>query len=151
MKMNILILLFAFFALNSCKDVIGLDSNLEKDLLKKKLSPSDSLNFLTIHDLDFGSLKIGTANHDFVSIVNNSSKDTILIYKLDSTDKSGLFSYNFPQGFPFKVNPGEDINLTNKIEVHFIADDFKLNYHYDTLVINNNKNFVIKIKAKVRG
>ena len=150
MKKSIIILIFSVFAFNSCRDVIGLDSNIDKELLKKKLSSSDSLNFLTIHDLDFGSLKIGTANHDFVTIVNNSVKDTITIYKLEPVDMSGLFSYNFPQGFPFRIYPGEDINLTEKIRVQFIADDYKFNYHYDSLMINNNKNFIIKVKAKVR-
>jgi len=114
MKKNILILLLALFALNSCKDVIGLDSNVDKDLLVKKLSPSDSLSFLDIQNLDFGNVKLGTVNHNYVTIINNSVKDTVTIYSITPKNMSGLYTYTYSKGLPFKIYPGETYRFNRK-------------------------------------
>lgn len=147
--MKIILLITLLCLINSCKDVIGLEENIDRELLIKKYSPTDSLNFLKLNSLDMGKFKLRTVNHDFVSIVNNSDLHDITIYNITSTNKSGLYSYSFPKGLPFVIKPKEDTFLTEKLDVKFIANAFNLDYYYDTLIVNNNPDFKINIKAKI--
>ncbi len=146
----ILISIFIIFGLyiQSCEDIINTESNVDKHLLQKKFNSSDSLGLLDISELNFGNVKMRAVSHGWVRIVNNSDK-TIKIYSLRSKNGTGLFSYTYPQGMPFEIAPGENTEITEKIRAKFIADAFNTDWFYDTLIINNNPDFYISVKAKV--
>jgi hypothetical protein len=150
MKKIYIIMALSIFGFYSCKDVIDLETNVHKELILKKLSAKDTLNFLDIYDIDFGSVKMRTVNNVYASIINKSAKDTITVFSLNQSNTSGLFTYTYPDGLPFKILPGENTEITQKINVKFIADAFNAGFYYDTLIINNEKDFSIKIKVKVR-
>jgi hypothetical protein len=138
------------FMLFSCNDIISTDPNLQKELLLKKLSPEDSLNFLVPNELDLGSVKIGSLVSGFASIVNNSKDQTIFIYKIEQKNQSGLFVITMKDVLPIKLIPGGDVQFNESIKVKFIADSYTLGYYYDTLYLNGSRKIYVPIKAKIR-
>ena len=148
---KILILIVAMiFWMQGCKDVMSLDPNIEKELIHKKLSSTDSLSMLQIYNVDFGSIKVRSVNNTSVRIVNKSELNTVTIYSIKQKNTSGLFEVTTPKGLPFAIKPGEDIEEEDKIHIRFIADVFNTGEYNDTLIINDNAGFYIAVKVKVR-
>jgi hypothetical protein len=146
----IMLTAIALMMLISCTDIVNTDKNLDKRLITKKYSAIDTLTFLEISPIDFGSVKMRSVSSQFLKISNRSDSFTIKIYSIEPRDPKGIYSYTFPNGLPFEIAPGEDIEITEKVKVKFIADAFNTGYYYDTLDINNNKDFFITLKAMVR-
>ncbi len=134
----------------SCSDIMTTEPKYDKELIFKNMTSGDSLTLLDIPEIDLGSIKVRGIYSEYIKIINNSDKYTITIFNVENTNKSGLFTYNYPKGLPFSLAPLEDTEMTRKIEVKFIADSFVPNMYYDTLIINFNKEFYIPIKVKTR-
>ncbi len=133
----------------SCSDMIDC-GKYEKDYIDKMMSPADSLMCLEFGEGDFGSLKMSSVFTIFLKITNKSDSHTITVYSLKQKNTTGLFLYSYPHGMPFTVSPGEDTELTEKIAAKCIADVFDTDYYYDTLIVNENENFYIPVKVKIR-
>ncbi len=148
MKKVIIFICFAFI-LVSCQDIINTEQNIFKEQMYKKYSSDELLQYLDYTDIDFGTVKMMSVNNLQVSITNTSSSLPLTIFSLEGKNKSGLFVYSFPQGMPFNLQAGEDTKTSGKVNAKFIADVFSVGLYYDTLVINNNANFIIPVKVKV--
>ena len=134
---------------SACEDVINLENNIEKELLYKILSPKDSLSVLQISGHDYGRVKIRSMNTAYIQIENVSDTVAVTLYSYDNTNKQGLFTYEFPNGFPIEINPGENTYISESIKVKFLADAFSTGPFYDTLYFNNDRNFYIPIEARI--
>ena len=134
--------------ISSCSDIMDTESNIASELLIKRYSAKDSLNVLQLNNLDFGNIKFGTKASKTLALINPSEKLSVKIWKIETTNNSGLFEYTFPAGFPFVVEAGENTALTNKMEVSYIANDYSLSQHYDTLYFNDVKDTFLTIHAK---
>ncbi len=134
----------------SCTDIIDCEANYDKDYLFKMLSPADSLKALDIRELDFGSIKMMGASTKNVRIINNSDTLDVFVYSLAQANKTGIFTYSFPDGFPVVVKPGEDTEVSGKIAAKFNAGTYNTGYYYDTLFINGSSSIFIPVRAYVR-
>jgi heme/copper-type cytochrome/quinol oxidase subunit 2 len=146
--LKIILLLISLVAVAGCRDVSDVEPNYQRELIFKQMSPSDTLNLLEIRGYDFGRVKLRSVNSAWIGISNKSGKDEITIYSIRTTNTSGLFEYTY--SLPIVIKPGEDTEITHKLKVKFIANDFGFDFHYDTLFINNNPNFYVPVQAKVR-
>lgn len=140
---------FTLVFIISCNDIINTDPNLQKDLIIKKLTPEDSLNFLVPQELDFGNLKIKSVSIGSVSIVNKSKDKIISIYKIEEQNQTGLFVVTLKDGLPISIIPGGDVQFTDQIKVKFIADAFSLGNYYDTLFLNGSRKIFVPIKVRI--
>jgi heme/copper-type cytochrome/quinol oxidase subunit 2 len=146
--LKIILLILPVIAVTACRDVSDVEPNYQKELIFKQMSPSDTLKLLEIRGLDFGSVKLRSVNSAWIGIYNKSERSEVTIYSIRTTNKSGLFEYTY--SLPLVIRPGEDTELTQKLKVKFIANDFSFDFHYDTLFINNNPRFYVAVQAKVR-
>jgi hypothetical protein len=147
MEKIILILVLSVMII-SCSDIMTTEPKYDKELIFKNMTSSDSLSVLDIPEVDLGIVR--GIYSEYIKIRNNSDKHSITIFNIENTNKSGLFTYNYPKGIPFSLSPLEDTEMTKKIEVKFIADSFVPDFYYDTLIINFNKDFYIPVKVKTR-
>jgi hypothetical protein len=145
----VLMICTGIILVNSCSDIIDTDSNLIKTRID--MNAQDSLNQLIINNVDFGNVKYGSVNIDSIEIFNQSANDEIGIFGLSSTNPSNLFTYTFTQGFPFTILPLENTKTSGKIKVKFYAQSFYFKEYTDTLVLNNNPNYKIIIRANVKS
>jgi hypothetical protein len=120
----------------------------DSDLISKDFTPSDSLEFLEFESVDLGTLKIKSVVTKNIIIRNISEKHDITIYKIENTNKTGIFTYSFPGLLPFEIKTLEVTDLDSKIEVKFIADPIVPAIFYDTLIVNDNPDFYIPIKVR---
>ncbi len=146
-----ILLIFSLFALsiNACTDIIDTDSNIKKTWINMKAQ--DSLNQLIFRNVDFGDVKYGSVNIDSIEIFNQGENNGIEIYGMSSTNPSELFTYTFRQGLPFMISPLENTKKTGKIEVRFYAQSLYFKEYTDTLVLNNNPDYRIIIRANVKS
>ncbi len=150
MKKVLYIVSLIALMVNACtEDIIHSDPEYDKVLLEKQLSSVDSLDNLIINPLDMGKVKIRAAITDYASIQNTSSTMTMTIYSLEPTDTRGIFQYSYPEGMPFDIKPGEDTRTTGKIMVKFIASPYNTGYYYDTLIVNNHRDYYIPLKVRI--
>jgi hypothetical protein len=147
MKKYILIILISLMAI-SCEDVVNLEDNIDKDLVMKILSPSDSLAELSWQPLDIDRLKMMATHNEDISIRNYGS-DTITIYSIENKNDTGLFAYTFPDGLPIEIKPGDDIKNSGKIHLKFIASVLNTGNYYDTLIFNENEAYTLPISFYV--
>lgn len=144
---KILLILTMILAI-SCEDIMNVEENIDKELLYKKLSSSDSLSQLEIVPVFLGTLKIRTVTSAFIEIKNLSDSLDIEIYDLENVNSTGLFTYEYQT--PFTIEHGGNTSITENIKVKFVADLFETKTHYDTLIINKNPDFYVPIKVNVR-
>lgn len=147
MKKLIYILLLLFIA--SCDDIINTESNIEKELIFKQKTSSDSLSVLSTIPIDLGFVKIGGVSSALIAIKNNSDTLDFKIYSIENTNKQGLFEYQYAT-LPIIVKPSENTALTQNIRVKFIASAFESAIYRDTVILNENPDFYIPIKAEVK-
>lgn len=145
-----LIILAMVYGLQSCKDAFDLEENVAKDSISKKLDVDDSLSFLEMQNLDMGSIKVGSVIELPVHIQNRTIDNTVKIYSIVNTNKTGLFNLRINSQLPIILTPGEITEGTKAVSMRFIADSYTLGYYYDTLYLNYSKNFKILIKAKIK-
>ena len=132
----------------ACKDIMTTEPKYDAELLDKDLTPSDSLEFLEFESVDLGTLKIKSVVTRNIIIRNISEKHDITIYKIENTNKTGIFIYSFPGLLPFEIKALDNTDLDSKIEVKFIADPIVPDIFYDTLIVNDNPDFYIPIKVR---
>ena len=140
---------FGVFAINSCNDIINMDNNVKKNWIN--MTPQDSLNQLFFKNIDFGDVRYGSVNIDSIEIFNQSANEVIEIYSMTSTNPSNLFTYTFEKGMPFTILSLENTKATGKIIVKFYAQSFYFKEYTDTLVLNNNENYKVIIRANVKS
>lgn len=142
-----ILLICSFFY--SCSDIVDTEKKIGKDLLP--MSPTDSLKQLVLENIDFGDVTYNSISLDSILIENKSMVDSITIYNITTTDQSGLFTYIYPWGLPFKIAPNENTLFGGRIIVRFFAQSLYFKEYTDTLIINNNDNFRIAIRAYIRS
>lgn len=141
-------ILLLIFVLAACDDIINSDQDYKKELLIKKEQAADSLMYLNISLQDLGMVKFGSVSSAYLNVYNGSEK-TIEIYEVKNSDKTGVFTYQFPKGMPFEIQPDEHTINTGKIKVRFIADSFTKGIYRDTLYLNGVQDIYIPLKANV--
>ncbi len=147
---KILIIAVTMLNLISCKDILSTEPRYEKEIISEELSPSDSLGLLNLPNIDLGIIRVKGMITRNVVFTNSSENYDISIYKIESTNQTGLFSYEFPNGLPIEIQPLDNTEIYPAIEVTFIADTIAPGIFYDTLYINENKEFYIPIKVQTR-
>lgn len=146
MRKQLYILIIVALAVTACENIADSEPNFKKELIVRTLSPSDSLEKLRIPEIDLGRIKFGATVGKYLYFKNIADTITIKIYSLDNTNKTGLFSYEYPSGLPFEIAPGENTEKEKKIYVEFTASTFINGYYHDTLLINQDM-YRVPIKA----
>lgn len=145
-----LMLLMFLVIFSSCKDILSTEPRYDKTIITENLLPADSLKLLTLPDVDLGIIRVKAMISRNIIITNNSDLYDIEIYSIDNDNKTGIFTYGFPEGMPFEIKSSSNTEQYPAIEVTFIADPIVPGIFTDTLFINNNKDFYIPIKVQTR-
>ncbi len=149
---KLFVLIFAALGLGlvSCSDIINTEENYQKELLQKYINSTDSLGRLNNNIQDLGWVKVGTLSHHYLDIANHSQTDDVIIYSMDNTNKSGLFEYTAPNGFPIIIQKGESTITDQSIVLKFVASTYSIGDYHDTLYFNGNHDVYFPIKISVK-
>jgi len=144
----IIIILFMIQALLvvSCKDIVDCETKIDKNLINDNNNGIVGLGMPGL--VDCGNIKVGTTGYYSISLKNINAK-VFYIKTVDNVNKSGWFTYLYPMGLPFPIEPGENILYKNKITVRFHADSTGSGCYYDTLTLNKSKVFKIPIVIRI--
>ncbi|MBX3042946.1 MAG: hypothetical protein KIT33_01740 [Candidatus Kapabacteria bacterium] len=145
-----ILLLMIIIIFSSCKDILSTEPRYDKKIITENLSPADSLKLLTLPDVDLGIIRVKAMISRNIIIANNSDLHDIEIYSIDNDNKTGIFTYGFPEGMPFVIKSSSSTELFPAIEVTFIADPIVPGIFYDTLYINQNEEMFIPIRVQTR-
>jgi hypothetical protein len=144
---KISLLLAVIVILYSCTDIKDFGNNIDKITVMPPISRDDSLSFVDLPPIDFGSIKLMRVDTIFVIIKDLSKDYAITIYDIKLMNNFEFKLYP-EHGYPVVIPPLMD-NSDNRLVAIFNTSIITTGFYQDTILFNGSQKYKFVIQGNV--